>query len=52
MRPHWGKEFALGHDDLAAAYPAGSWTAFRAAKRRYDRDNVSANAYTQRVFGW
>jgi FAD/FMN-containing dehydrogenase len=52
VRPHWGKEFALGHDDLAAAYPAGSWAAFRAAKRRYDRDNVSANAYTQRVFGW
>ena len=52
VRPHWGKEFAPGHDDLAAAYPAGSWVAFRAAKRRYDRDNVFANAYTQRVFGW
>ena len=52
VRPHWGKEFTQGKDDLIRAYPADTWTDFRASKKRYDPDNVFSNAYTRRVFGW
>ena len=52
VRPHWGKEFAQRSQQLERAYPQESWSAFRAAKERYDPHNLFSNAYTRRVFGW
>jgi L-gulonolactone oxidase len=52
VRPHWGKEFAQGLRDITRAYPTDVWREFRAAKKRYDPDNLFSNAYTMRVFGW
>ena len=52
IRPHWAKEFSMGHTELKERYPAECWQAFRAMKRKYDPDNLFSNAYTERVYGW
>jgi xylitol oxidase len=48
-RPHWGKCFAAGADDLAPLYPR--WADFRELRRRVDPDGVFGNAFLDRVLG-
>lgn len=48
-RPHWGKAFAAGHDELAVAYPR--LRDFAALRARMDPDGVFRNAYIDRVLG-
>ena len=52
VRPHWGKEFWMTHDDLREAYPSESWDVLRTLKRKYDPQNLFSNAFTRRVLGW
>ena len=48
-RPHWGKRHSQTHDTLAPLYP--EWSAFQAARRRFDADGVFANDYVLRTLG-
>lgn len=49
-RPHWGKIFPLGPDDVAALYPA--LPAFRAECERADPRGVFRNAHVGRLLGF
>lgn len=46
-RCHWGKGLAVDPQALRESYPA--WEAFTAARRRFDPDEVFANAWTDRL---
>ncbi|MEO7059367.1 MAG: D-arabinono-1,4-lactone oxidase [Lapillicoccus sp.] len=48
-RPHWGKCFVAGVDELAACYPR--LPDFRALRRRVDPDGAFGNAFLDRVLG-
>lgn len=48
-RPHWGKDFTMRREYLAKVYP--KWEDFREARRRYDPDDVFANAFVIETFG-
>ncbi len=48
-RPHWGKEFAAGSDELRKVYPR--YDDFVALRHRLDPRRVFANDYTRRVLG-
>jgi L-gulonolactone oxidase len=47
MRCHWGKSLAVAPDALRRRYPG--WDAFRAARARFDPDEVFANRFTDRL---
>jgi xylitol oxidase len=46
-RPHWGKVFALGREQIAASYPR--MADFRSLAARLDPDRVFSNDYLQRL---
>lgn len=48
-RPHWGKCFVAGVDDLAPMYPR--MPDFRALRDRVDPDRTFGNAFLDRVLG-
>ncbi|MCK6507488.1 FAD-binding protein [Myxococcota bacterium] len=48
-RPHWGKQFDHGADELAALYPR--WADFQALRRRHDPAGVFRNGFLDRVLG-
>src|SRR5207249_2124238 len=48
-RPHWGKEFTVGGDELCRRLPG--YARFDAIRRRLDPQGTFVNAYVQRVFG-
>lgn len=47
-RPHWGKAFSAGSEELAPRYP--KWNAFRAVLQRLDPAGVFRNAFVDRLF--
>lgn len=48
-RPHWGKWFTLGRDEIADLYPR--MADFRALRERVDPERTFDNDYLQRVIG-
>ena len=48
-RPHWGKCFVAGADELAPLYPR--FGDFRALRDRVDPDRTFGNAFLERVIG-
>lgn len=46
-RCHWGKALAVSADVLCQRYPR--WDAFRAARARFDPDELFANAFTDQL---
>ncbi|MEX0428702.1 D-arabinono-1,4-lactone oxidase, partial [Nocardioides sp. DS6] len=48
-RPHWGKLFAAGPDDLASLYPR--WEDFRSLRARFDPELKFGNAWLERYLG-
>lgn len=46
-RPHWGKHFPLGPDDIEALYP--EWPQFRKLVEQFDPHNVFGNAWTDQL---
>jgi L-gulonolactone oxidase len=48
-RPHWGKVFAVGHDELKARLP--NFERFAAIRARLDPDGVFVNRFIRRIFG-
>ena len=46
-RPHWGKVFTLGREQIAASYPR--MADFRSLAARLDPDRVFSNDYLQRL---
>ncbi len=48
-RPHWGKLFRLGPQELAARYPR--WSDFAALRRTYDPAGKFSNPLLDRLFG-
>ncbi|MCX5401917.1 D-arabinono-1,4-lactone oxidase [Streptomyces sp. NBC_00102] len=47
-RPHWGKVFPAGPDDLRGLYP--DWTRFEELAGRYDPEGVFRNDFLRRFF--
>lgn len=47
-RPHWGKEFSLGADELRALYPR--WEDFRRLRQELDPDGVFLNQLLRWIF--
>ena len=48
-RPHWGKAFSAGHDELAEVYPR--LRDFATLRERLDPEGVFRNAFLDRVLG-
>lgn len=48
-RPHWGKVFAAGHQELKGRLP--NFARFAAIRARLDPDGVFVNPFIRRIFG-